>query len=286
MKIALTVSLIVFLMEIFGGFVSNSLALLSDAVHVLSDMLAIMLALWAAILASRPHTSLYTYGYHRAEVLAALINGIGLAGISIYLLTETFGRFFNPAVVEGQLMTLFTSAGLAANVFTLAILREGYRRSLNMKGVFLHVLGDTASSVIVLLGAAVITLTGFHLADAVAAVAVNILIMFSATRLVLDSLAVLMEASPKHIDVRDVAENIRKVDGVVDVHDIHVWTITTNLYAISCHIVVAKHRYLDVEKITEEVRRLLRGKYGIEHITIQAEITQPGFVGLDEIKRR
>lgn len=234
----LVLTLVVALVQVVGGLLSGSLALLADAGHMLTDASGVAVALLAASLAARPPTSARTYGLQRAEVLAALANALLLAGIAVWVLVEAVGRWGDPPDVTTGVMLVTALVGLAANAVSLALLHRGQRESLNVRGAYLEVLGDLLGSVAVVVAAVVIVLTGWDRADVVASAAIGLLILPRAWLLLREVLDVLLEATPRHIDLADVREHVRGVPGVVDVHDLHAWTITSGAAALSAHVVV------------------------------------------------
>ena len=227
------------LAEVVGGLLSGSLALLADAGHVLTDSAGLVIALIASVLASRPATSARTYGLQRAEVLAALVNGVLLVAIAVVVLVEAVRRWTGTAEVDTGLMLAVALGGAAANVAGLLVLRGGKDESLNLRGAYLEVLGDLLGSLAVVVAAVVIWVTGWTRADALASVLVVCLILPRAWSLIRDVVDVLLEATPRGVDLDRVRTHIEDTPGVVEVHDLHVWTITSGLPVLSAHVVVA-----------------------------------------------
>lgn len=270
-RLAWTLALVVIYMvaEVIGGILTNSLALLADAGHMLSDAASLALALFAMWIAQRPPTAERTYGYYRAEILAALFNGATLVGISIYIFYEAYQRFAEPPEVLGPWMMAVAGGGLVINLAGLWLLHAGKSENLNMRGAWLHVLGDTLGSVGAIAAGGLIWAFGWAWADPLASVIIGLLILFSAWNLLKESVAVLMEGAPGHIDVDDVRDAMRKVDGVLAVHDLHIWTISSGLISLSAHVDVGT---LDgYSELLGELRELLRQEFGIGHTTIQIE---------------
>jgi cobalt-zinc-cadmium efflux system protein len=271
LQITLTIVLAIMVVEILGGVFSGSLALLGDAGHMLVDALALGLSLLAIRAARRPASATKTFGYHRAEILAALANGVILFLVSSYIFYEAYHRFTQPAPVKTPLMLTIAVVGLFGNLGGVLLLNRGSRRSLNVKAAFWHVLGDTISSVGVIIAGIVILLTDNYLADPVAAAAIGVIIMWGAVRIVRESADVLLEAVPKDVDVSDVVDSVRNIPGVNEVHDIHIWTITSDVYALSAHVVIDDQMVSRSMEIVKTVRQELAKRYNISHTTLQLE---------------
>ena len=271
LKIALFIVLAMMLIEIAGGIVSNSLALLSDAGHMLVDGLALGLSLFALTIARRPATPTKTYGYHRVEIMAALINGTVLVLVSAYIFYEAYQRFLSPPEVRAPIMIVIAVIGLVANIIGIRLLRRGSLSSLNLKAAFWHVVGDTISSVGVIVGAIIIFLTGWFTADPIIAMLIGVIILWGAVRLVIESVDILLEAVPKDIKVEEVIETIKQVTGVEEVHDIHVWTITSGIRALSAHLRITDQMVSRSAEILEKVNQDLAKHYNIAHTTLQLE---------------
>ena len=259
----------VLVLEVIGGIVTNSLALLADAGHLLTDVVGIGLALGAIWLAARPATEERTYGYYRAEILAAVINAVLLFGVAAFVLLEAWRRLSDPPDVESGLMLLIATIGLIANGISLYLLRAAQARSLNMRGAYLEVLGDLLGSIAVIVAAVVIGTTGFVAADVIASVFIGILILPRTWRLLRDAVDVLLEASPHGIRLAEVREHILGAEGVADIHDLHAWTITSGQNVVSAHVVLAEGA--DPPAVLDELCRCLAGDFDIEHSTLQLE---------------
>lgn len=266
--ISLSIAGIITLLELVGGVLSNSLALLADAGHVGTDALSLALAAFAMRFATRPHTATSTYGYHRAEVLATLTNGVTLFVIAGYIAYEGYGRFLTPPEVKGSLLLAVATIGLAANLVMVSILRKGSRVSINVKGAFLHVVGDTLSSVGVIVGGVAIIAAGLFIVDALVAVLISALLLRSAFVLVRDSVKIFLEQTPHGVDVTKVRDEMMKVEGVTSVRDLHVWSLTSGMNMMSCHVDVDEH-HRD-HKVLEALNQVAR-KFAITHTTIQVE---------------
>lgn len=251
--------------EVVGGLLANSLALLADAGHMLSDAAALALALFAIWFARRPATSRHTYGYFRAEILAALVNAGLLIAISIFIFVEAFGRFRSPQVVEGDVMMGVSAGGLVVNLASLWLLHGGRADSLNMRGAWLHVVSDTLGSVQAIAAGALILVFGWWWADPLASVLIGVLIVYSSWSLMRESVAVLMEGAPPNLDVDDVRSRLMQVPGVQEVRDLHVWTISSGLVALSAHVVAERPSF----DVLRNLRHELEHRFGIHHTTIQ-----------------
>lgn len=255
--------------EVVGGILSNSLALLADAGHMLTDVGALALSLFAIRFASRPATPEKTYGYKRAEILAALANGAVLIILSIYIFIEAWHRFAEPVAVKGGLMLAVAGAGLLVNVVAAYLLHRSAGESLNVRGAYLHVLGDLLGSVGAIAAAIVIMTTGWYPADPIISVLVGALILWSSFKLVRESVEVLLEAVPAHLDVEEIRASIGRIDGVTEVHDLHVWTVTSGYFAMSGHAVVRDARRH--EAVLHEIHARMHDRFGIDHVTVQLE---------------
>jgi cobalt-zinc-cadmium efflux system protein len=269
--VALSITGLMTIVELAGGLISNSLALIGDAGHMFTDTLALGLSLFALNLAKRPASQTKTYGYYRAEILAALINGTILVLVSAYIFYEAYHRFVEPPEVRGGLMLIVAAIGLAANVVGISILRSASRGNLNVKGAFLHMWSDTVSSVGVIAAGIIILLTGRTIADPIISIIIGLLILRGVGGLVLESINILLEAVPKHLDVSQINNAIQKIKGVRDVHDVHLWAITSGMYAMSCHLLIEDQMVSNCTQIVEEVNQTLSQKFDISHSTVQLE---------------
>jgi len=271
LKIALVIVSVIMVAEVIGGILSNSLALLGDAGHMLVDALALGLSLFAITIAQRPATLSKTFGYHRVEIMAALANGTILALVSIYIFYEAYQRFLEPPAVHAPLMLVIASIGLVANLIGLLLLRRASHENLNVKAAFWHILGDTISSVGVIVAGIVISVTGWGIIDPLIAVFIGCIILWGAVRLVKESVDILLEAVPRHLDTEEVIETMKKVPGVEEVHDIHLWTITSGIYALSAHLLIEDQQVSMSGQIVDRVNRDLSHHFGITHTTLQLE---------------
>ncbi|MBC2865478.1 cation diffusion facilitator family transporter [Streptomyces mexicanus] len=273
LRVALAITLTVMVVEIAGGVLADSLALVADAAHMATDALGLGMALLAIHFANRPPTRNRTFGYARAEILAALANCLLLLGVGGYVLYEAIERFLTPAGTDGGLMIWFGLFGLVANSVSLSLLMRGQKESLNVRGAFLEVASDALGSLAVMISAAVILLTGWQAADPVASLAIALLIVPRTVKLLRETLDVLLEAAPKNVDMAEVRAHILALDGVEDVHDLHAWTITSGLPVLSAHVVVSSEVLSAVghEKLLHELQGCLGDHFDVEHCTFQLE---------------
>ncbi len=269
----LALTLAVLAAEVVGAVVSGSLALLADAGHMATDALGIGLALGAVTLAQRPARGRRTFGWQRVEILAAVANGLLLAGVAVFVLVEAVRRIGDPPEIDSTVVLAVAAAGLVANLAGLALLHRGSRGSLAVRGAHLEVLGDALGSVAVLVGGAVVALTGWTPADTVAALAVGCLVLPRAWSLLRESLDVLLEAAPRDVDLDRVRAHLLGVDGVIGVHDLHAWTITSGLPVLSAHVVVTDAVLADGHggRVLDALCACLGDHFDVPHCTFQLE---------------
>jgi cobalt-zinc-cadmium efflux system protein len=269
--IALGITTTFFVVELIGAYISNSLALLADAAHMLTDVAAIGLALFAMWLAGRPTSPERTFGFLRAEILAALVNAVSLIVLAIYIFWEAWQRLQEPPEVESGPLLVVAVAGMLANIAAAWVLSRGggHRDNLNTRGAFLHVLGDLFGSVATIMAALVIAFTGWYIADPILSVLIGGLVVFGAWSLLRESVDVLLEAAPRGVVVADVRQAMDAVPGVDGVHDLHVWTVTSGLTALSAHVETAN--FAGWEQCMKSLAAMLREKFGIAHVTLQPE---------------
>ena len=268
--------------EVIGGFWTGSLALLSDAAHVFMDIFALVLSYLALRLSALPADDRHTYGYHRLEVVAALINGITLGTIAIEIFSESWKRWFNPEPIKSMEMLIIAVIGLVVNLVVAFVLgghhhehEEGDEEhdeaeDLNVRSAYLHVLGDAISSVGVIAAAALIWWTGWTWLDPLMSVFIGILIVVSSWRVLKSSLHILVEGVPEHLPIEKIGQSMAGVDGVKNVHDLHVWSICSGHVALSAHVLTADQKLTDGNGIMAEIKARLK-KFGIEHTTVQFE---------------
>lgn len=273
LRIALTITLSVMVLEIVGGVLSGSLALIADAAHMATDAVGLAMALLAIHFANRPAGQNRTFGFARAEILAALANCLLLIGVGGYLLFEAVQRFITPAETKGGLTIVFALVGLVANMISLSLLVRGQKESLNVRGAYLEVLADTLGSLTVLVSAGIIVATGWQPADPIASLVIGLMIVPRTWKLLRETLNVLLEAAPKGVDMGEVRAHIVALPGVEDVHDLHAWTITSGMPVLSAHVVVSQD-VLDAvghEKMLHELQGCLGDHFDVEHCTFQLE---------------
>jgi cobalt-zinc-cadmium efflux system protein len=260
--------------EVIGGILSNSISLVSDAVHMFTDVMAIGLSLFAITMAAKSHSGAMTFGYHRAEVLAALANGVLLAAISVWVLYEAALRVMSPRIIEPPLMLAVAGVGLAANILVMLLLKRHTAESINIQSAFVHVIYDTVSSVAVIVTGFIALYTGITIVDPLVAFLIAGLVARSAYGIVRTSTHILLEGAPRELDMQQVVTAIRQLDGVVDVHDLHIWTISTGMNALSGHVVVRDQMLSQSNKLINEINAVLAERYNITHTTIQLESEQ------------
>ena len=259
------------LAEVAGGLMTNSLALLADAGHMLTDVAGLGLALFAIRFAEKPATPERTYGYYRAEILAALANAVVLIGISLFILYEAWGRFRNPPKVESRAMLAVAAIGLVINVVGMLILRKGSTESLNMKGAYFEVLSDMLTSIGVLVAGGIMLTTGWYYADPLISAGIGLFILPRTWVLLRESVGVLLEGTPADVNLTAVRELVGGLPGVREVHDLHVWSLTSGVNAMSVHVVVADGSVHD--DILLAVHEQVPAKFKITHVTVQTEGT-------------
>lgn len=271
--VVVAITAAVFVAQVVGGLASGSLALLADAGHMLTDSTGLVIALVATMLAALPPTSSRTYGLQRVEVLAAMINGLLLVGIAVWVLLRAVDRWNEPVEISSGLMLGVAVVGLLANAAGLVILHGGKDESLNLRAAYLEVLGDLLGSVAVIVAAVVILLTGYTRADSLASVAIFLLIVPRAYALLRDVVDVLLEATPRGIDLDQIRAHIRKVPGVVDTHDLHAWTITSGVPVLSAHVVVDQDCIAGgrTGEVLDRLKECLDEHFDVDHCTFQVE---------------
>jgi cobalt-zinc-cadmium efflux system protein len=259
------------LIEFVGGLLSDSLALMSDAGHMLTDTIALGLSLAAVRIALRPPTEEKTFGFLRAEILTAFINGSTLVVITLVIFYEAAQRLLNPPKIDAPLMLVVAAAGLAANAAGVFVLRDRSKSNLNVRGASLHMMGDLLSSVGVILGALLIMFFGVQSVDPILSILIGSVILFGAWRLISQSTMILLESVPSHVRLNDVKESLLGIEGVGDVHDLHIWTLSSGLHALSAHILVKDQMVSNCSAVIEKCEDLLSRQYAISHTTFQIE---------------
>jgi len=272
--IALSITAGIMLLEFFGGLITNSLALLSDSGHMLSDTSSLILSLVAIWFATRPASPNKTYGYYRFEILAALFNGVTLFAIAGFITWEAIQRFNNPPEVASGSMMLIASVGLLANLISAwALMRKGdVKNNVNLRSAYLHIIGDALGSVGAILAGIVMWIFGWYIADPIISVVVALLILHSAWGVIKHTVHILMEGTPITVNQYEVKEALERIEGVIDVHDLHIWTITSNLDSLTCHMLIEDDQ--DGQRILQDAIHLIEEKFKIQHTTIQIETSK------------
>ncbi|NKE73599.1 cation transporter [Nitrospiraceae bacterium HYJII51-Mn-bac16s-1-B09] len=255
------------IVEVIGGLLTRSLALLADAGHMLTDIGGLGIALFAMWFAERPPTLQKSYGYYRVEILAALVNAVIFIFVSFYILYEAYRRFIEPPKVLAGPMMAVATVGLAVNLIGMRLLHAGSKESLNLKGAYLEVLSDMLSSIGVIIAAFVMLTTGWYLADPIISVGIGLFILPRTWSLLKQAVNILMEAAPEHIDLGEVGKAMASVEGVYEVHDLHVWTLTSGKHALSAHVTISKLQ--DWPSIQKALESLLADRFQISHTTLQ-----------------
>ena len=273
-RFAILLTTFVFGVELVGGILSNSLALLSDAAHVFSDSLSLIMSWLAIYLSTRPATSSRTYGYHRTEVFAAFINGISLIAISGWIFYEAVQRFIEPEPVKSKEMLAVAIFGFIANMVIVWLFHGEGHKNLNVRSAVLHVIGDALASVGVIVGGVVIYYTSWFVVDPILSCGIGLVVLVGAIRVTKEAVHILLEGSPKHADAQKVAACISAIDSVKDVHDMHIWSLCSNYLALSTHVSIDDDARKSSHELRQEINDKLQAQFGIFHTTIQIE--QPG----------
>ncbi len=273
LTLAFATQAVFFFVELVGGILTNSLALLADAGHMLSDVGALGLSLLALLFTLKPPTPQKTYGYHRLEILAALINGLVLWGMAAYIFYEGYQRFFQPPAISSTPLLIISTMGLGVNLFRFAILFPARGHGLNLRSAFLHLAADSLGSIAVIASGLAIYFRGWYWFDPLTAGAIAVMIVFGSWQLVFEAADILMESTPRGIDLGEVEAALTGHAGVTHIHDLHVWTIASGIYSLSAHVGVDDGQ--DRDCLTRELEAMLRHRFGIEHTTLQLE--GPGY---------
>jgi cobalt-zinc-cadmium efflux system protein len=267
----IVITAVMMVVEVVGGLISNSLALVSDAGHMMTHFMALLISYFAIRLASRPATDQRSYGYFRAEILAAFVNGVFLVFVTIYLIYEAVKRIINPERIEITDMLVVAAAGLVVNLITAALLSGAGTRDINIRSAFLHMIGDTLSSVAIVGGAILILFTDWYIVDPLLSGIICALIVYWAYKLLRESAYILLEFAPAGIKAADVKDCLTSVEGIRDAHDLHVWQITSNMYALTAHVVVDDVKVSETCEILARAAKALEDRFCIEHFVIQCE---------------
>jgi cobalt-zinc-cadmium efflux system protein len=271
LAVVLAMMLVVAGAQVVGSTASGSLALLADAGHSLIDSFGIALALFAVWLAARPSSMKRTFGLQRAEILAAAVNALVLFGLCAFIVYEALQRLLSPEPVTGPIMVVVAAFGLAVNVIGLLLLRRAQQESLNLRGAYLEVLGDMLTSIGVIVAAVIIWTTGWTAADSIVSLVIAAIIVPRAWRLLSEAVHILLEATPRNVDLDQVRDHLLAQPGVLDVHDLHAWTITSGVPVMSAHVVVTEDRLGDCGRILDDLHACLAGHFDVEHSTLQIE---------------
>jgi cobalt-zinc-cadmium efflux system protein len=269
LRLVLVLTALYMLAEVIGAWFTGSLALLADAGHMFTDVAALILALTAVWFGSRPATSSKTFGYYRLEIIAALVNGVALVVISLFIFYGAYERWLSPPVIRSGPMIVVAVGGLVVNLVCAWILHARNEVDLNLRGVWMHVMGDALGSVAAILAGVCMSLFGWYSADALFSVVISLLIIWGSVRLIKESTNVLLEGTPAHINLSAVENAILDTQGVADVHDLHVWTITSGREALSAHVIHADS--ISQPDLLRELRTKLHDRFGVDHLTIQME---------------
>lgn len=271
LKLAIVLTAFTLLMEVVGGLLANSLALLSDAGHVFADVVALSLSWYGVRQAERPASGGMTFGYHRVGVIVAIVNALSIFAIAAFILYEAYHRLLQPPEVNSLLMTSVAVVGLGVNIVVAFWLRKEQRNNLNVRSAFWHALGDALASVGVIAGGIIILFTGLFWVDPLIAVLIGLVITISGWRILSEGFRVLLESTPRHVDTLEMIDSLRCVPGVKDVHDVHVWSITPELHAMSCHVLIDDLYTSEATGIRQKVEDVLQSKFNITHTTLQME---------------
>lgn len=266
LKICLVIAGIFMIVEIIGGWIANSLALISDALHLFMDVGAILLSLVALHIAKRPRTPSMTYGYERAEILGALASSLSLWALSLVLIYESILRILHPPEVQGITVFIIAIIGLLANIAMLKVLHPTHQHGLNIKAAYLHVVGDLLGSIGVIISGILIWLFGLYLADPIITILFTLGILYSSGKIIKETIIILMESAPEDVDPLAIQKDLEKIPGVKEVHDLHVWSVSASTNALSVHIVAS-----DTHKALEEAHQVIEKNHNIHHMTIQVE---------------
>jgi len=260
--------------EVAGGLISNSLALLSDAGHVFADIVALSLSWYGVRQAERPPSARMTFGYHRVGVIVAIVNAVSIFAIAAFILYEAYQRFQQPPEVNSLLMLLVAIVGLAVNSFVAFWLRREQQGNLNVRSAFWHALGDALASIGIIIGGIIMLFTGWFLVDPIISVLIGFVIILAAWRILREGFRVLLEAAPGHVDITEMVKALNRLPGVKDVHDVHVWSISPELHAMSCHVLIDDLSTTQAAGIRQKIEDVLRERFHIRHTTLQMECQQ------------
>lgn len=270
--ITILLNLIITVLQIVGGLISGSLALISDAIHNLSDSISVILAYFAQILSKKPSTIKSTFGYKRAEILAAFINAVSLIGISIFLIFEAISRITEPQEVDAKWMFWLGLLGFIANGISVLILEREKNKNLNIKAAYLHLVGDALTSIAVVLGALLIWQFNIVWVDSAVTILISIYLLVHTLKLLKESVTILMQIAPAHLNVNEIKEQLLKIVAVENIHHIHLWNLTDKLIHFECHISLKENvKVSETTAVSEDIKKILHDEFDVEHVTIQFE---------------
>jgi cobalt-zinc-cadmium efflux system protein len=270
-RFAVICTALVLVFEIIFGILTNSLALLSDAAHVFADIFSLVISWFAIYLSALVATGKHTYGYHRAEVLAAFFNGLSLLAIATWIFYEAARRFMNVPEVKSFPMLIAAFIGLVANLIIVWIFRGESHQNLNVRSAVLHVIGDALSSVGVIVGGIIMLLTRWYIVDAILSCVIGLVILFGAWRVVSESVHILLEGSPRNANAESIAKSLLSIESIKDVHDVHIWAICSHYNSLTAHVLIDKKDTHTMQDILQKINDILHDKFGIRHSTIQLE---------------
>ena len=273
LKWAAFLTFCVLCVEVAGGLLANSLALLSDAAHMFTDVFSLTVSWFALNIARLPSNSEKTYGYHRIEILASVVNGLMLIFMACGIFYEAVHRYQNPPSVNSKIIVMVATIGLVANLIVIYYLKDPFKNThdLNLKSAFFHVLGDLIASVGVLIGGSIIYFTGWHIVDPLLATGIALLLFWGAWNVLSEALHILLEGVPKGVSVSEVKKQLKTITAIQDIHELHIWCICSNIYALSTHALIHDNMANQLEKTLKEIKSLLANKFNIKHSTIQFE---------------
>ena len=271
LRFGILVVSVVLIMEVIGGLLTHSLALLADAAHLFMDVFALSLSLGAVALARLPATEKRTYGWHRTEIFAALVNSLVLVLVSLFIFREAYHRLLSPKEVLAGPMVVVAAIGLGANALVAWRMHDPHSHDLNLRSAYLHVLGDLGASVAVVFGGLIMWVTKWHIVDPLLSFGIGLLIIVAAIRLLLETTHILLEGVPREINLNEVAETIQAFPGVNGVHDLHIWSVCSHIYSLSCHVDVLPEQRPEADRLVADINTLLKDKFRITHSTIQID---------------
>ncbi|MGC9384942.1 MAG: cation diffusion facilitator family transporter [Kosmotogaceae bacterium] len=267
---SIILNLLISIAELVGGFLSGSLALISDSLHNFADTSSLIISYFAQLISKKERTKKYTYGFKRIEIIATLINTTALLAVAIFLLKEAITKLLNPAAINSNLMISIAIVGLAGNLITVFLLRSGIKESLNIRSAFVHILSDTLSSVFVIAGGILISLYGWFIVDPLLTLVVISYIVYQSVHLLIESFSIIMQATPKEITVDDIKQTVEDLDFVDDVHHIHIWTTNGQDVLVECHVLIENFDQNKLDYFLSQIKKKLSG-IGVDHTTIQIE---------------